>query len=270
MDVFFIHGGPGFNSEPDRVALANLLAQQEIKATFWDEPSLLRPQGPAFSPDKAYAHWLSDLRKNLLHAAPRLIVASSFGAKGLIDLLRVYPDTKIDHVLMIGPTLNMGSVFKRMMSLSEKDLNTSAPETAQRLRECRDGSKDFWDPLMQEGLGLVWQNPNLLMHYFADVSALSLWAGVGADPRFGIDMQSQIAVLTDLAKTPLPSRAKPLDNPVLILTGSSDPVFNQDEVTTELKLAFSNVRFEEWPGCGHMPQLEKPVEFVQLIKRLLN
>ncbi|HEY1080071.1 MAG TPA: alpha/beta hydrolase, partial [Bdellovibrio sp.] len=116
----------------------------------------------------------------------------------------------------------------------------------------------------------VWQNPNLLMHYFADVSALGLWAGVGADSRFGIDMQSQIAVLTDLANIQLPSLTKPLENPVLVLTGSSDPVFNQDEVTAELKSAFSNVRFEKWPGCGHMPQLEKPVEFVQLIKRLLN
>ena len=270
MNVFFIHGGPGFNSEPDRVALADSLKKQGINATFWDEPSALRPQGPQFRPEKAYTHWLSQLHKALTQAAPRLVVASSFGAKGLIDLLRLHPDTKIDRILMVGPTLDMGAVFKRMMTISEKDLSSSAPDIAGRLRECRDGSQKFWDPLMQEGLGLVWQNPQLLTHYFENMDALGKWAGVGADPRFGIDMQSQIAVLTDMATLQLPVLTKPFATPVLVLTGASDPVFKKDEVTTELKSAFSNVQFEQWTGCGHMPQLEKPVEFVQLIKRWLG
>ncbi|NUN04380.1 MAG: alpha/beta hydrolase [Bdellovibrio sp.] len=269
MNVFFIHGGPGFNSEPDRVALQGALRQQGISGTFWDEPSRLRPQGTAFLQDNAYSLWLEDLHRALTQAGPSLVVASSFGAKGLLDLLHLYPDTEVAQILMIAPTLNMGAVFKRMMHISEKDLSSSAPATAQRLRECREGSKSFWDPLMQEGLGLVWQNPNLLTHYFTDDKALRLWVGVGADPRFGIDMESQIAVLADLARLRLPALAHPLDKPVLVLTGSSDPVFNQDEVSSELKSIFSNVAFENWSGCGHMPQLERPVDFVHLLKRLL-
>lgn len=270
MNVFFIHGGPGFNSEPDRVALKDLLSQQGFKVTFWDEPSSLRPQGAVFQSEKAYTHWLEDLLRNLIQAAPQLVVASSFGAKGLRDLLHFYPDTTVGQILMVGPTLNLASVFKRMMSLSEKDLSASSPTLAQRLRECREGSKSFWDALMQEGLGLVWQNPQLLTHYFANSSALSLWAGVGVDPRFGIDMQSQVAVLNDLARLQLPAMAYPLSTPVLVLTGSSDPVFDQDEVAQELKTVFSDVKYEKWMDCGHMPQLEKPQEFVLLLKRILN
>ncbi|KYG66222.1 hypothetical protein AZI86_03940 [Bdellovibrio bacteriovorus] len=270
MSLFFIHGGPGFNSQPDRLILSDKLKAQGIPAVFWDEPSAFRPEGTPFVPAQAYTHWRNDLRAALEQAKPKLIVASSFGARGLTDLLRLHPQLQVEQILLLGPTMDLGAVFKRMMALSEKDLQSKAPDVARRLRECREGSQNFWDPLMQEGLGLVWQNPLLLTHYFENKETLGVWASVGRDPRFAIDMGSQVAVLNEMAQIHLPQLFTPLNIPITVLSGASDPVFNKLEVERELKPVFNHVNFVEWKGCGHCPQMEKPTEFIEFVKRLLN
>lgn len=270
MSLFFIHGGPGFNSQPDRLVLSNPLTQQGIKTTFWDEPSSLRPHGSPFFLEGAYAHWLSDLHAALHRAKPQLVVASSFGARGLTDLVRLHPGLNLPQILMLGPTLDMNAVFKRMMEISEKDLLSSSPDISERLQVCREESQSFWDPLMQEGLGLVWQNPNLLSHYFRNKDTLALWAGVGSDPLFGIDMQSQVAVLNNMSQMHFPQLMKPVSTPVYVLAGSSDPVFNRAEAEKELKPVFQYIQFEQWQDCGHFPQMEKPDEFIKLAKKLIG
>lgn len=122
---------------------------------------------------------------------------------------------------------------------------------------------------MQEGVGLVWQNPLLLTHYFEKPEALGQWAGVGQDPRYAIDMGSQVAVLSEMADFHVPQLFNPIKVPVTVLSGASDPVFDMAEVEEELKPVFQKVHFEKWDHCGHCPQLEKPEEFIHFVKRLL-
>lgn len=270
MNLFFIHGGPGFNSEPDRLVLSGVLRDQGLKAFFWNEPSSLRPRGSPFYREQAYLHWINDLHKAIEAKSPELIVACSFGAQGLCDMLRLYPETSLSHIIFIGPTTNMRAVFKRMMEISENDLRESNPALAHKLRECRLGTQTLLDPQMQEGMGLVWQNEKLLSHYFVEPKILEIWAGVGADPQYAIDMESQNAVLEDFSHRVFPQPSEPLNILATVLSGSSDPVFSKSEVEADLKPLFRQVSFEQWPGCGHFPHLEKTTEFIQLVKKLTS
>jgi hypothetical protein len=50
VHLLFLHG-PGLNTEAERRALAPALARNGVVADFWNEPSGLRPDGPAFRPE---------------------------------------------------------------------------------------------------------------------------------------------------------------------------------------------------------------------------
>ncbi|GLJ44917.1 hypothetical protein SUGI_0945640 [Cryptomeria japonica] len=81
-----------------------------------------------------------------------------------------------------------------------------------------------------------------------------------------------LAMLTDSSsegKLPLQKQLKDISCPVLIVTGDTDrivPAWNAERLAN----AISGAKFEVIKNCGHLPQEEKPEEFLAVIQRFLQ
>lgn len=65
-----------------------------------------------------------------------------------------------------------------------------------------------------------------------------------------------------------PSLAK-IRNRTLVMAGALDQT-TPAALARELATAIPGAKFEEIPGCGHCPQIEKPAEFVAVLRRFLG
>ncbi|GAA0169255.1 serine protease [Lithospermum erythrorhizon] len=81
-----------------------------------------------------------------------------------------------------------------------------------------------------------------------------------------------IAMLTDTeskSKPPLSQRLSKISCPVLIITGDSDrlvPPWNSEKLSRAIPGSF----LEMIKGCGHLPQEEKPQEFITIVSKFLQ
>lgn len=272
-DLFFVHGGPGSNGQLERVQLAALLSENDLSCDFFDEPSNLRPDGPRFQHQKAYTHWLKALQERMSVAQPRLAVGMSFGGLALLHLIAKFPELAegLDAVVMVAPTLDLAAAFRRMMDISERDFMAGTPEQVnmgKKLAKLKVQTRSLWDEPTREALGLVYQNPSLLAHYTKIPAMQKAWVDAISTPSYGMDPESQNAVISDLAQNPPSPRA--LSIKVHVIFGSEDPVFDQNRVSDVLR-AYSvlNPSMECYDRSGHFPHLEQRERFVQSLKSLL-
>lgn len=81
-----------------------------------------------------------------------------------------------------------------------------------------------------------------------------------------------LAMITDSAsegKPPLKKRLKDISCPVLVVTGDTDrlvPAWNAER----LAKAIPGSKFEVIKNCGHLPQEEKPEEFLAIVQKFLQ
>ena len=89
----FLHGGPGLNSEAERQILGPLLKSYELEISFFDEPSLLRPQGPIFDQQGASRGLIASAAE-ALHRLPGKVtlIGVSFGARVAEHLVAEFPE----------------------------------------------------------------------------------------------------------------------------------------------------------------------------------
>lgn len=85
-------------------------------------------------------------------------------------------------------------------------------------------------------------------------------------------LEFTLAMITDSAsegKPPLKKRLKDISCPVLVVTGDTDrlvPAWNADR----LAKAIPGSKFEVIKNCGHLPQEEKPDEFLAIVQKFLQ
>lgn len=270
--IFFIHGGPGFNSEPERQILNEVLQSAGLGVYFWDEPSRQRDgKGPIpFDDNHAYSNWLKSLSECLKTRSPKVVVAASFGGIAALDLIAQKALGDDCQVVFLAPTLDLGAAFKRMMILSEQDFASDQPKIAEQIRQHRQKTSRFWDEEMQRGMQLTYQNPHLLHHYFVSDQAKQAWVKSLSKEPYQMAPSEMNAVLNDFAKKEAPKGAKEFRKlAASVYYGSRDPVFNREETNSILRKFFSAVNFKEFTNSGHFPHLEKPDEFTSLIGSLL-
>lgn len=263
IDLLFIHGGPGLNSNPEREILSQLLDDRKLSYYFWDEPSELRASKVIFDEKKAFTNCLHSLHQAISEHKPKTIAASSFGGLLVLNYLSQFPieDT---NILFIGPTFDLDSAFKKMMTISENDFAKNEPGKASKLSELRKGIKELWDDSTQKGLALAWENPLLLSHYFENSEIMMKWAQSLSDPQFAQDPKSQNAILMELKCLP---EIKEFDfkGHVKLFNGHKDPVVDPIATRQVLTRYFSSFEEEVVSDAGHFPHLENPEAFIQAI-----
>lgn len=271
VDVLFVHGGPGLNSGPEERVFSRILEQHSIKAQFWHEPSNLRPKGAQFKEADAYKNWLDSISADIRALQPRVIVAISFGALGVTHLMLNEKQPLSAKLLFVSPTLDIDGTMKKMMGFSLTDFESSDPERFEKIKALTNETKSFWDQPMQAGVSLAWENPNLPLHYFEDIETLKKWGAVMSEPSFQVDNLSQNKVFEDfIAKQKSYEKVavEKLSPPTVIL-GDKDRLCPEEEVRTELSRFFKGSTIKKFSKAKHFPHLEKPEEFIQVLRTLL-
>lgn len=265
VDTLFIHGGPGLNSNPERMVLPRALSIKGVSYQFWDEPSLLRPQGPPFKADGAYKNWLDAIHRAVEEYQPRILVGGSFGGRACVDYLKLHSPKLDFKLLFVSPTLDMQRLLLQMMKISAADFSKTDDEKSKRLKALIGASHSFWDTSMQDGITLAWENPSLAPHYFFNKEVLAEWVNAYSDPTYRIDLEAQDTVFRDYKTRKFPNLGKQSKRPVMVLYGDYDPVFDLNETQAILGEEFDQVEFRQFQSAGHFPHLEHPKKFTDLI-----
>lgn len=268
VDVLFVHGGPGLNSNPERKILSPFLNFEKISYHFWDEPSELRTSNFPYREDCALSNCLNSLNECILKCRPKVIAASSFGAQMLLHYLNRFKTDDL-QILFVGPTFNVDNTFKKMMMISEKDFMESDPQKSAELTQMRMNIQKLWDVQTQNALNLTWQNPKLLSHYFVNAEVMSAWIESLSQPEYASDPKSQNAILEELKQLPSPKTIQ-FNGSVNLFLGSQDPVFDAQDTFKTLKDFFPSYKEETVADAGHFPHLEKPQVFIKTIKSMIT
>lgn len=267
MDLIFIHGGPGLNSNPEQMALSEFLKQNQIEAFFWNEPSNLRPNGEKFIVENAYKNILKSIHASVLKYQPKILVGLSFGAQACIDYLLSYDYDPELEVLFISPCLDLFEANCKIMRLSQEDFQLSAPEKAKRIESYLKKTQELWDADMKNGHSLAWENPKLAQKYFIDQKVLEHWAQAMSSPGYQPDAASADAVIKDFKEFQTPH--KKIKKQAHLLLGSQDPIWHPKKNMQKLESVFENVKTIELKA-GHFPHLEHQEEFKNLIKQIVS
>lgn len=266
------------NSQLERSQLAETLSQRSLGMTYFDEPSALRRGGPTFVKAKAFQNWLLALDQKVQESSARVLVAHSFGALAVAHYLRLFKSRlgNLKAILLISPTLDLNRVFRWMMEVSAQDhlrvTTQVSPQKSRRLLDLLDQSKELFDTPMQEGLDLVWQNPSLLSHYFQNAEAERAWVNAYSQEGYGLDFESQEAVLLDFCSVEKQGEVGNFTGvPLHLLFGDLDPVFDLNEARSQIMRRGGVLESETVAvGSGHFPHIEHPELFCQLLKKILG
>jgi pimeloyl-ACP methyl ester carboxylesterase len=267
IKALFLHGGPGLNSEAERRILAPILSAQGFDFTFWNEPSHNRPEGHAFQKDRAFSGWLESIEAVLREQGPfELLVGSSFGALAALHLL-ARGRISFARFVMLSPTLDLLATFHKMMDLAVRDFSGTEPSKAAALLELQKRSRSFFDGPTRQAMELVYQDPLLLGHYWVDHEILPRWASVLSEPRFGLDRESQNAVLAEMASTP---ETHPLNSlrgiHAMLMVGARDPVRDDERNLGIARPFLGSIERHVFAKSGHFPHLEEPEAFADTLK----
>lgn len=268
-DLVFIHGGPGLNSNPERVILTQPLIDANISYYFWDEPSRLRSDGHAFKTEMAYTNALNSIAETIRLHRPKVLVAGSFGAQLCLDFLASFKPKEDLKILFVSPVFDLYKAHRRVVSLALECFETTEPEKFLRLKKFENEIRSVWDTPMKSALALAWEAPKLPTLYFCDQSLVGQWYGSMSDEKYGIDPVSQEAVLSEFEKRSV-GRPQVMNNKVTCLVGDSDPFIDQDSIQAIIETCFRSTENIIFKHSGHFPHLESRDHFVKLLQKILS
>lgn len=263
----FIHGGPGFNSFPERAILAPVVEAAGHRIAFWDEPSRFRPRGDPFEAEGAFAHWLDSAERFVLQSGsePAHLIAHCSGAQAALEIARRHPK-RLSRVTLVAPSVDGFAAYRNVLRLAYEDFTEGAAEEAPALAVALKRTRRLFDEPMREGLQLAARDERLLTHYFADANQLQAAAVAMGSPEAQFDGESFFAVLSDFAaRSDQLLSTRQVTVPVLAIFGSVDLVSPMEEQLPPLRAAAEHLRTERLDRAGHYLHLDRPERFLTLM-----
>jgi pimeloyl-ACP methyl ester carboxylesterase len=268
MTFVFLHGGPGFNGFAERAILGPLFQSSGHEATFWNEPSPLRPDGEPFEAVRAFERWLISAERFVLRSAasgPVHLIAHSMSVHAAMQVARQHPH-RIESLVLVAPAADPFVTYRSVLKLAYEDLVDVNPEIASRLADSIARTRSVFDDAMCQGLNDVLHDERLFTHYWADPRQMEIAMALRDRPEAQFDAESFFAVLTDFAQrgTALLSPA-PVTVPTLAMFGKHDRVTAIDEQRSSLRIGAPNARVDVLDACSHYLHLDRPQAFVDIV-----
>ena len=275
LRFLFLHGGPWLNGFAERAILGPVIGTAGHEAYFWNEPSRLRPDGDAFEPSNAYAHWFASAERALLSYATRgpvYLTAHSFTFHAAVEIARRHPHS-LRGLVIVSPAADPLAAYKNVLRLCQREAST--PQLASGIAESVEHTRSVLDDAMRQGFELVLQEPALVgrifTHYWAD--AEQFLASVAAQSLRGgqFDVDSFFAVLADFGGrgTSHLSRSE-ISIPSVTVFGGLDPITRQSEQDPALRHEIPHVKVHVFDDCGHYVHLDRPQRFLDCVVEWAN
>lgn len=279
LNYFFVHGGPGLNSSPEKSLLAPQFKAAGLSLSFWDEPSRSRGthevfEGTSTGPAKCaspYRAWVLSLERALLTEASKIrgkihVISHSFSALPTLEIVRRNPDV-FASLTFLAPASSLLDTYKNLLRVAARDFKLAAPEKSALLENLIRDTRAVMDDALKRGLELAFQDPALLPQYFADQTrfseAMTAFQAPGAAP----DFESLFSVLADfknhetenLLDSPLPIRTR-------VLFGELDPLCPSSTELGRFQKCFTHLTHHILAGASHYLHLDQTENFIALLK----
>lgn len=263
MRAIYFHGGPGLNGNPERTLLPPAFARAGFDLHVWDEPSRLRPDGPAFRPENAWAGYLEAAEAFFLAryaGEPLVVLGHSFGVFPLRHLSRLHPD-KIALAVPIGTDFALPVNDLRLLHLWKSDFARDGDPRAVEVGEVIERFSGQFDENTARGFSLGAQNPRLFDSYWYDAESRARFVACYAEPSYGVDIESFVAVRRSYE--PIELVGSPI--PAIAVFGHHERVVCKETEIRHLREAYADLTVHELPNSAHYPHVEETEAFLRIV-----
>ncbi len=263
MKALFFHGGPGFNSNPERNLLSNRYKVAGIEILFWDEPSKLRLAGHKFVEENAFQNYLNSAELFLLanySGEKLLIICHSFGANVVTYLSKKHPD-KIAKIFFFSSDLLPAKADLNIFKFTRDDYKKNGDDRHLALSEVIKNYTATFDENSQRGFQLVSANPNFFTYYWYNKSVMMDFLTLYTPPDYALDVEAFMLVRQSLFQTAI----KKSKIPAIAIYGSEDAVICKKSEIEALKESYANLQIFEIPQTGHYPHIESFDQCLKII-----
>ena len=255
MHILFFHGGPGFNSNPERHLFFPLLEERGIRIEGWDEPSPLRPDGYQFTMNDTYSNALKSAESFFLNqtdnSEPVCLLCHSFGANVGTYLARKYED-KIKKIIFITPGLAVQDADLKILKIGRDDYKDHDLSAYQELNEIIADYTGKFDENTIRGFQHIARNPRFFQYYWTDTEKMQEYFQYFADPGFSFDLET----FFHTRKSFFTTDNGQINVPAACIFGSEDPVISADITIQQVRKMFVKSNIYHIDGTGHYPHIE--------------
>lgn len=264
MSLFFIHGGPGFNSAPEENLLKNEFAKLDPNIFFWNEPSQKRTASSSVE----FKETISNFENYFEQHAEKvnIIVAHSFGAFTALNLSQKILD-KVSSFILISPTLNLRKLDENIVSIATRELEKIGnKEKLLELNEQKEKFTDRYDLHRFNTTLNALVSVDLLSFYWFDKKNMATYQSYfQGKNEFDIENFKNIRLSIKEEKI-----SKKINVPATIILGEYDPIAKKEDLKEIVSNYFSNVSLIEMKGTAHYPHIEDSNSFFNFLLKIFK
>ncbi|GAB3715525.1 hypothetical protein GCM10027592_56170 [Spirosoma flavus] len=266
MKMLYFPGGPGMNAYPESQLLTKPYADTGIELVYWNEPSVLRPDGDTYSATNTFQNSLDSAERFFLkhyEGAPLPVFAFCWGGQPLSYLLKKHPE-KISKVLIVTPDYCFKEANSNMFSFTASDYRKHGFEAeARRLEEIiRHNSTEEFTPLVEEGFHLFAQNPRVFDYYWTNKEAMNRYMVHYNANGYQLDFDG----FFDCRRSRFDIELEASPVPAVVVLGKYDRIISVPDELDNIKRMFKNFTILEME-CDHYPHIELLEEFLAIVVR---
>ena len=265
MNLFWIHGGPGYNARPEFLLLDEKIKGKGLTPYYWAHPSALRGDKTENSwqeySDDLESSFLSHVEKN----GPSVLVCHSFGARCSLELIEKY-GALIKGVVWIAGATSIIEIFKNLYRLMSEDYQENGlsekVNLLQNVLEMKDAKLS--DYLSQ--IGVVTEESKFLQYYWTNKELMNSYYPLFVD-QWAIDMECFMGVITSM---PLTLPKVETNIPALVIWGENEVVVNNSYEENIAGSIFKNQKSVFIDDSSHFPHVENESEFMNELINFTN
>jgi pimeloyl-ACP methyl ester carboxylesterase len=263
MQMLYFHGGPGFNSNPEKQLLSAPFADAGIELYLWNEPSILRPEGPPYENNHAFFNYLHQAEQFLFEhyrGQPLTLMAHSFGAQAVLFLCNRHPE-KIKQVFFISPDISVtdGDIHRLQLIISY--YRSIHDKRADILIETLYYYTGKMDAALQNAYLLMYDSRRLFDYYWFDKKQMEIFQ-LGYQPsEYNLDATAFFGVRQSWH----PIHMRPSTIPAAAIFGMHDVVISRETETHLLQQWWPQLTTYELEDTAHYPHIEATAAVLKLL-----
>ncbi|MDD0851851.1 alpha/beta hydrolase [Halobacteriovorax sp. GB3] len=251
-NLLFIHGGPGLNSHADERMIESKFRSNDLRITFWNEPSEIRDEVKEVSFDIAIESLVKEFQQ---FQNPPVLIAHSFGAQYALALIKKL-GLKNQKVIYICPDLEPLNTDLNIIKLAKDHFEREDKDKYDQLQQLTQSFTRSFDEIRIQALGIVGTYQELFLNYWVNKDVMAAYYSFLTD-EYSFNINSYLAIR---ASAPLELIENFDEKNSLVLYSIHDPIINLNR----------NLDFKLIKESGHYPHIEAPDQIIEITKIFLS
>lgn len=265
--TLFYHGGPGFNSNPERHLLKPRFEKFLGPFELWDEPSAQRGTLVNLGLSPAEEYLRSAIYFLQTHATPlkqATIIAHSFGAQIALHLAQICP-LLIRKFIFISPVVDLNTLDRNICLIAAEDFKKEGHlEKSKNLLNQMTLLPELGND-RTELFKLILEDSQLLKHYWKNQEAMANYFSYLTNPPYTFDLQNLFDVRKTHESAILPRKIL-IDS--IFIYGDHDPIVQLKQSEGFIETHFARKGIIRFTDSAHYPHLEEMDNFLTSLKLL--